>query len=481
MQLLDSRLVRWVARNWWGLLATGVGLGLLPLLLLCYYNQPYSDDFSFTSDVEAYGFWGAQKQLFTNWSGRYFTNWLQLVGNPLNHRWLRGVQLTAVIGQLLRIAVLYAAIRLLTGRQLRCRDAGLLAAGLALVYSSIVPSTFSALYYFTEVVVYHVPAWLLLLVPLTVDRFQRAQSRGQRLTWGLLCGLGTVAVAGSNELTIILLFLIIALGTGLSLWRRQWASARVWVALGTLLAVAGAVAVFAPGNVSRLTLDNSLRPISSFWEGLARVNVLLRYLFTSPAFLVIPAFVLLLRPIAAQVAPARPPGLRIPLLLSAAVLIAGVVLGTLPYALTWSRVPLIPRATNIILWWWLLGWLVAGWASLPALPTVIMPLPAAIRGLVGGVLFIIVFTASSHAYLDLRYEAPAFARQWQSRFAALQRAGRVPHGQLTLPPQPTLINRQIIMPPIGISEDPAYGINTRLATWFGLDSVRVAAPLILLR
>ncbi|NVO84736.1 DUF6056 family protein [Hymenobacter terrestris] len=472
---MDSRLVRWVTGNWWGLLATVVSLGLLPLLLLCYYNQPYADDFSWTPEVEAYGFWGAQRRLFINWSGRYFTNWLQLVGNPLNHRWLQGVQLTAIISQLLRLIVLYAVVRLLTGRQLRRRDAGLLAAGLALVYSSMVASTFSALYYFTEIVVYQVPAWLLLLVPLAIDRLQRAPRRSARWIWGLLAGAGIIAVAGSNELTIALLSVIMLLGTGLSLWRRQWASARVWVGLGTLLAVAGAVALLAPGNTSRLALDNSLRPSASIQEALARLFSLLRHLLTSPAFLVIPAFVLLLRPIAAQVAPARPPGLRIPLLLSAAVLLAGLIVGTLPYALTWARIPLIPRAANILIWWWLLGWLLAGWASLPVQPAAITPIPAAARGLLGAALAAVIVMASGHAYLDLRHEAPAFAAQWQSRFATLKQAGLTPHSRLTLQPQPVLINRQIIMPPLGLAESPDYGINTRLATWFGLDSVRVGA------
>jgi hypothetical protein len=56
----------------------------------------------------------------------------------------------------------------------------------------------------------------------------------------------------------------------------------------------------------------------------------------------------------------------------------------------------------------------------------------------------------------------------------LEQASRVPHAQLTLPPQPPLINRQLIMPPLGLSKEAGYGINTRLATWFGLDSVRVA-------
>lgn len=476
MQLSDLRLGRWIVANRRGLLAIGIGLGLLPLLLLCGYNQPYADDFFWTSDVDTYGFWGAQKRFFANWSGRYFATSLQLVSNPINYHWLQGVKLTAFISQLLRITVLYAAIRMLTGRQLRRQQAGLLAAGLALVYSSLVPSVFSALYYFTDIIVYQIPAWLLLLVPLTIDRLQRAASRRERRVWGLLAGVGTVAVAGSNELTIILLALILALGAGLSLWRRQWASVRVWVGLGALLVGAGTVALLAPGNTARLALDHSLQPASSLGEALARLLILLRYLFTTPAFLVIPAFVLLLRPLAAPLAPARPPGLRVPLLLSAVVLVAGVVMSTLPYALTWARVPLIPRAANIVLWWWMLGWLFAGWASLPTYPATARPLPATVYGLLGGVLLIVVFTASGHAYLDLRHEAPVFAQQWQSRIAAMQKASRVPHAKLTLAPQPPLINRQIIMHPVGLSEDAAYGINTRLATWFGLDSVRVAPP-----
>ncbi|QNH61291.1 hypothetical protein [Hymenobacter sediminicola] len=472
-----KRLFLWAKTHRLALLAAGVALAWLPLLALCFYNQPFLCDFSVSTDVANHGLWGAQPYLFLNWSGRYFTNLLLFVANPLSYGWLEGVQLTALLSQLLRIAVLYVAVRVLARQQLRRREAALLAAGLALLYVALAPYKFSALYYFTEIVVYHVAAWLLVLVPLAVERLHRAQSPFSRKAWGLAAVLGTVAAAGANELTIVLLGLVLLVGTGLSLQRRQWFSLRVWVGLGLLLLFFGTLSVLAPGNSARQELDGALVPAASFGEAASRLAVLLRYLFVEPAMLVLPVLVLVLGPLAVRVLPARPPGLRLPLLLSAAVLVGGVVLGTVPYALMWARVPLIPRATNIMVWWWLLGWIVAAWASLPADPQQVRVASPAVRILLSMVLGLIMLQPAARAALDLRHEAPEFARQWQYRFEKLRQAGsHTPHSTLQLPPLPPLTNRMLFIPPDDLSPMCGFGVNTRLATWFGVDSVRLAVP-----
>lgn len=455
------------------LLAICIGLGLLPFLALCLYNQPYLDDFSVSSDALTYGVWGAQRYLFQHWSGRYFTNLLIFVANPLSYRWLEGVQLAAAVSQLLRILVLYVAIRSLTKKSLRHAEAALLAAGLALLYIALVPYKFSALYYLTEILVYHVPAWLLVLVPLTVERLHHTSRKSTRLMWSITAVVGTLAAAGSNELTLILLGIVLSAGASLSAYRRQWFSFRIWTGLGVVLLVSGTFSVLAPGNMVRQQIDGGLVPAPSVQEAIRRMILLLRCLFVEPAMLVIPMLTLLLVPIANRALLARPHGLQMPLLLGVAVLIAGVLLGTVPYALMWERVPLLPRATNILIWWWLLGWILIAWASLPAPATAIPLASSAIRLLLGLVVCITILVPSSRAYLDLRYEAPEFARQWQHRFTQLRQASWAPHQTLLLAPLPPLQNRQLLLPPDEVAPVSSYGVNTRLATWFGIDSVRV--------
>lgn len=469
-----SRLIRWIVYYRLNLMTVGVCLGLLPFLALCLYTQPYLCDFSVASDTFNYGIWGAQPYLFQQWSGRYFSNFLLYVVNPLSYRWLEGVKLAAVVSYFLRIGVLYLAIRRLTNQQLRRQEAGLLAAGLTLLYVALAPYKFSVLYYFTEIVVYQIATWLLLLVPLAVERLHRASNRTARKAWGAIAILGTIAAAGSNELTLIQLGCILALAASLSLYRRQYRSFRIWAGLGALLTMCGTVSVLAPGNSVRQHLDGAIVPAASAWEATSRLVVLLRYLFVEPAMLVIPILTLVLWPLGTRMLPGRPPGLRLPLLLSAAVLVGGVVLATAPYALMLPRPPLLPRATNAIVWWWLLGWIIAAWASMPP-----APVPAtspAIRMLLSLVLFIIVLIPSARAYLDLPYNAPEYARHWQYRFEILRQASRTPHVPLEVPPLPPLTNRLTFMPPDDLSTMYGFGVNTRLATWFGVDSVRVAVP-----
>lgn len=43
-------------------------------------------------------------------------------------------------------------------------------------------------------------------------------------------------------------------------------------------------------------------------------------------------------------------------------------------------------------------------------------------------------------------------------------------------PLPLLTNRLTFMLPNDLSTMYGFGVNTRLATWFGVDSVRVAVP-----
>lgn len=474
--MLYSRLIRWASTHRLELLASGIAFGLLPFLALCLYTQPYLDDFSTSSDALTYGIWRVQPYIFQHWSGRYFTNLFLFGANPLSYRWLEGVQLVAALSQLVRIAVLYIAIRILTAQQLRRREAMVLAAGISLLYTALIPNRFSALYYFTDIIVYQGPAWLLVLIPIAVERWHRTPNFKQRIAWGISAALGTGAAAGSNELTLVLMGWLIAVAAGLSAYRRQWRSLQMWAALGAILLVGGIVSVLAPGNTGRQQLDGGLVPAISVGEVAARLVVLLRYLFVEPAMLLIPVLTLVLAPVAVRVLPARPPGLHLPLLLGAAILVGGVVLGTVPYALMWARVPLIPRATNIMIWWWLLGWIVAAWASLPPAPAGAPVVPAAVRTLLGFVLLIVVVIPSGRAYLDLRYEAPEFARQWQQRFTVFQHAGRTPHTLLQVPPLPPLTNRFNFLPPDDLSTMPGFGVNTRLATWFGVDSVRVMAP-----
>ncbi|UOG76202.1 hypothetical protein MTX78_06290 [Hymenobacter tibetensis] len=468
-----SQVIRWVVSHYLALIAVGLALGLLPFLALCQYNQPYLCDFSVSSDTFNYGIWGAQPYLFQQWSGRYFSNFLLYVANPLSYRWLEGVKWVAAISQVLRIAVLYLVIRRLTGQQLRRSEAGLFAAGLTLVYVALAPYRFSVLYYFTEITVYQVATWLLVLVPLAVERLHRAASGRARKAWGVAAVLGTIAAAGSNELTLVQLGWLMAVAAGLSLYRRQYRSFQIWGSLGVLLLLCGTLSVLAPGNTARQHLDGAVAPAASVWEAASRLVVLLRYLFVEPAMLVVPVLTLVLAPVAARTLPARPPGLQLPLLLSAVVLVGGVVLATAPYALMLPRPSLLPRATNAMVWWWLLGWIVAAWASLPPAPATVPTTSLAVRTLVGVVLLVIVLIPSGRAYLDLQYDAPAYARNWEERFQALQRAGHTPHTLLQVPPPPPFTNRFNFLPPDDLSTMPEFGVNTRLATWFGVDSVRV--------
>lgn len=58
---------------------------LFPYIFISFYNHPSVDDYFFTYKVHTLGFWGAQYDWFTTWTGRYFST-LILSFHPL---WLK--------------------------------------------------------------------------------------------------------------------------------------------------------------------------------------------------------------------------------------------------------------------------------------------------------------------------------------------------------------------------------------------------------
>jgi hypothetical protein len=118
----------------------------------------------------------------------------------------------------------------------------------------------------------------------------------------------------------------------------------ILIGFGLLLALAGAVTLLAPSNAIRLALD-SLRRHPSVWEARtlgAAAALIYRTLFsrdTGP------------HPVAAaagSTASPGKPGLRIPLLLGAAVLVAGVGLNA--FHASPGRGPAYSRTANIMVW-----------------------------------------------------------------------------------------------------------------------------------
>lgn len=444
----------------------------LPFIALCYFNQPYLDDYWTGRMGRDDGIWHTQSYLFFTWTGRFASTFTCVALNPMSYNWLNGVKLTALINISLKTGVLWVAIRSLTNRYLSGRDALWLATGVALIYVCLVPDKYATLYSFTDFAVYQIPAALLLVVPVAIERVHRSASSASRRCWALVAAFTTIAASASNEMTLALLGWVLTVGFTISIHRRQIKSSFIWGSLLLLLLLSGGIAVAAPGNYERMKTYGS-HPIPNLTELAHRMAVSIKYIFTEPSTLLTLCFPILLAPLGVRLFPARPPGLHFPLVIGAFLVFVGTFLGALPYSILLAP---LERPVNVLEWWLLLSWLAACWASLPTDAPVAVP--KSIQQMVALALLIAICINGSRAWQELLISGQSYGQQWQDRYTTLVLAKH--HGIrvvemkpiIGIQPRHTLIR--------GYDNQPNFNNirNVNIAKWYGLDSVRTNPKLM---
>ena len=451
-------------------------LGLLPWLALGWFNQPFWDDFGHAAQARRYGVWGAQQYLYQHWTGRYFSSWLLTAANPLTYGWVAGLRLVPLLALGGLGLALLLALRGLGGRALGWRRAlgGAAALLLALLYT--LPGPYSAFYWFASAAIYQVGTVLLVLLPLATWRAGQASGWVARAGWYGLATLCAAALAGTNELTLLLAAWLLAAGTVLAYRRTGWAGARPWLGLLAVALAGGAVLLAAPGNAVRLAQDAPPAP-PAWWWVLARAAAQTALFLTEPrqltALLVLPG---LLAPLACR-ARRHPAAPRLPLGWGLGIMGGGVTLSML--ALSWVAwgYP-ATRVLNLLWAWTLLGTLLALWLALPSGP-VGQPGPL-LRQLRAPLLLyaalLLLGGPERAAWRELLTNAPAWRRQQLARQAALATAARIGVRQVRLAPVWGVHPQGILV--LGETLDTAARArpNQDAAAYYGLDSVRLRRP-----
>lgn len=442
---------------------------LLPLVLLTAYNQPYWDDYSCAALCRRLGALGSISYLYRHIGGRFISNLFFTVGNPLSYNWMGGVKLVALLAIAGHLACIYVAVRTFTGKRMPRQQAGWVSMALWLTFVFTIPDIHSGVYWFAGLVVHQLACCLLLLVPAAVARASQAPTAKAR--WLLAAALGTGTMAGTSELGVWLLSLVLLLGAAKSLWDRQWRQLAGWAGLLLLLGGSFAVALLAPGNYERLATAPAMP--QSLLTLAAQVGPGLRLVLWQPVFFALLLVPILFAPVGAALLPFRPKGMQLPLLLGAAVVLAGIVGGVAMLSITIGP-QLLARGVNVLYWWTLFGWLAACWASLPAAGKPYGSFSPAVRLLVGGLLLVVFAAPVRRAWQEALYEAPAWAAQSEARIPIyLKHRGQ--HVKLIVPPIVHVQPRYVLVRGYDIQPYYLHPLNTSTASYFNLDSVKIDA------
>jgi hypothetical protein len=441
----------------------------LPFLLLTRYNQPYWDDYLFAALYREKGLLAAFQHLYLHAGGRFSSHLLSLVGNPLSYGWVGGMGLAALLAIGAQVASIFFALQTVTNRALPWWQSCCYSLGLWLVFVCTCADIHSALYWFSGLMVHQLGCCLLLVVPAAVARAQ--QSIVHRRRWLFLAAAATGLLAGTSELSVWLLGLVLLTATGRSLYAKQYDWAKKWGFLLLVLCIGFGIVLVAPGNYERMA--SSPKAPSTALSLVAQIGHGLRLVMWQPVFfalLVVPA---LFSPLAPYLLPYRPAGLRLPLLASAGILLLGIGGGTAMLSLLIGP-DLLARGVNVLCWWTLLGWLVACWASLPADPAQLPRFSGAVRTLAAVLLVVVVAAPTIRAWQEALWEAPQWARQCEAR-DALYRAARGHQGKLTVPPITHVTPRYVLVRGYDIQPFYNHPLNISVARYFQLDSVRTDA------
>ena len=455
-------------------------LCLAPFFILSFFNHPAYDDFAEAVRTASHGYWGAQKDLYVNWTGRYFSSFLLTLANPLTYDWANGVRVTPVLFLLGIWGGVYALFRWLTIGLDSRKYSGWFAGAILLVYLSVMPNVFQGFYWFTGAVVYQTGNLLLLLLLVGSYQFMRPRQYGAKWLWGLLTAGSAVGVAATNEIALLQLLMVLGLCLVVSLYqrRRAW---RWWSWLLLLSAGAALLALLAPGNfvrVQTLQVPNAHSLVYSVPRALfSTLNLL-----SSPAvWFALLTIVLAWLPWGISVAKAGHLSfLRLHPLLALAGILAGIYSGYFPFWwLSASYTP--PRTENAIVFYLLISWLLAIQATLNWQQHRQGPLPVLSPSLhyglvpIFGLLFCLRM-ATVPALLELVLNARKFDTYYKARYILIENELKKNHRDLTVEPL-LLRNKFSVITDTTIEydleKDARADRNRVYAAYFGLDSIRI--------
>lgn len=339
-RLSVPRWLRW-------LIVIGALFALEPVFYIGVYNHPCpADDYQ-----NAYwqSFFGAQKDLYLHWSGRYFNN-LAVSLCPLHWRSFFAFRATVILIMLaFALAFLWAVmrgLRVFAGISYSSRWA-IGAATTALLFNNF-PSLSEGFFWYSGEVTYVLPAVaaLCLLGVLMRVNEDAAPGAGTLLIAAILAAISI----GGNEILLMLCDVVVLFGWLYYKRKGKVAQRRFYVRLAIVCISCTALSLFAPGNLIRQHVNpRNVAMVPPTWLYFSQ-KAFFQWI-TNPYFLLCSALVLLLLNGQTLIRPR--------LHLFAAFLLPFITVLVLSFPAHYALgTPPPPRVMNMVYTFFLLSWLV---------------------------------------------------------------------------------------------------------------------------
>lgn len=255
---------------------------ILPFLILSFFNHPSAEDFFFWTRVERVGFINALFNLYKHWSGRFFSH-SELLINPLIFRSFFGYKVFTLILMLLFFYVLFLLISEFTKSDISLKQRLLLSISIFFLYCFGMPTTSEGFYWLISVPVYHNAIIFTMIFFISYNRLRKSEKLSSKIIYTAISCFSVIAIAGSNEVAMSTMILILALIAAVNLYEEKkihWSLLLIIVCIG----IASYIDITAPGTEVR---GNSFLGKHKFmysvtWSFTVLMKNLASYIFTTP-------------------------------------------------------------------------------------------------------------------------------------------------------------------------------------------------------
>lgn len=241
---------------------------ILPFILISYFNNPASDDFSYNTKSQSIGFWEAQSYWYNDWSGRYLASAILSITELLSQPFIIYKILPILLLGSLFFSLYYLASIVLP--DLTKKDYSVISLYFITIYIVQLPTIPQGFYWLAGSVTYQLANILSVLFLCFLIKLLKHKKNKYLITTSMLIA----AIIGLNETSMLIIDYVLAIIFSYHFFINKKINPQLILLL--LIAVLfSLIVILAPGNAIRAAhFPNNHR----FFYSIARtgIEVLLR-------------------------------------------------------------------------------------------------------------------------------------------------------------------------------------------------------------